>query len=232
MRARDRELPPGLGAEHGVACGLVGIGDALPVAPATLGAAIAAAAEAHGDKAARMLDAFAELSDGAFVWTHVTDGTYRLGRIAGPWRYDDSPAAHAVGIHHVRPAQWLDRRLVEDEVPGAVAHTFARGGRNFQRVHDEPAERRTAALWDEDDASRDGWHACDSTAVRAFRHLPGRGVLQVVFDEGRLVYDYPCPDALYERFLRADSKGGFVNQVLKPHAERQGWSPRPYAWTR
>ena len=96
-----------------------------------------------------MLRRFADLPEGALVWTRTADGTYRLGRIAGPWRYDDSAAAHEVGIHHVRPATWLDRRFGEDEVPPAVAATFARGGRNFQRTHGERAERRTAELWKE-----------------------------------------------------------------------------------
>jgi len=131
MRARDRDAPDGAGAEHGIEHGLVGIGDS------------------RGDKAGRMLRRFAELPEGALVWTRTADGTYRLGRIAGPWRYDDSAAAREVGIHHVRPATWLDRRFGEDEVPPAVAATFARGGRNFQQTHDERAERRTAELWEE-----------------------------------------------------------------------------------
>lgn len=178
MRARDRDLPDGAGAEHGLARGLVGIGDALaeevagrlarpgddPAAAGTacdddavpasggtraLDDAVAAATTEHGEKAGRMLRRFAELPDGAFVWTRVGDGSYRLGRIAGPWRYDDSAAARAVGIHHVRPADWLDRPVGEHEVPPAVAATFARGGRNLQRTHDAGAERATAKLWRE-----------------------------------------------------------------------------------
>ncbi len=129
MRARDRDVRAGAGAEHGIEHGLVGIGDG------------------RGDKAGRMLHRFAGLPDGAFVWTRTSDGTYRLGRIAGPARYDDSPSAREVGIHHVRPATWLDRPFGEHEVPPAVAATFARGGRNFQQTHDEEAERRTAELW-------------------------------------------------------------------------------------
>lgn len=148
MRARDRELPAGAGAEHGLAHGLVGIGDALGSPPATLDDAVAAAAVSHGDKAGRMLRRFAELPDGTFVWTRGVAGTYHLGRIAGPWRYDASPAAGAVGVHHVRAAVWLDRPFGPDEVPAAVADTFARGGRNLQRIHGEPAERRTAELWE------------------------------------------------------------------------------------
>jgi hypothetical protein len=147
MRARDRDAPEGAGAEHGVEHGLVGTGDALDPPPATLEEALAAAAATHGDRASRMLGRFAGLPAGAFVWTRTPD-RYRLGRIAGPWRYDDSPAARAVGIHHVRPATWLDRPFGEDEVPPAVAATFARGGRNLQRIGDAGAERRTAELWD------------------------------------------------------------------------------------
>jgi hypothetical protein len=148
MRARDRDVPAGAGAEHGLEHGLVGIGDALDSPPATLNAAVQAAAAEHGDKAGRMLERFAELPGGTFVWTQTAD-RYHLGRLAGPWRYDDSPAARAVGIHHVRDADWLDRPFGEDEVPAAVAATFARGGRNLQRINDSGAERRTAELWEE-----------------------------------------------------------------------------------
>jgi len=81
-----------------------------------------------------------------FVWTKA-DGFFHLGRISGAWRYEDSRDAREVGIHHVRPAKWLARPFGDDEVPTAVAETFARGGRNFQRTHDANAERRTAELW-------------------------------------------------------------------------------------
>jgi hypothetical protein len=131
MRARDRDLPLGAGARFGVARGVVGIG------------------ETPGEKGARMLHRFAGLEEGAFVWTRTGEDEYRLGRIAGPWRHDDSEAAREVGIHHVRPADWLDRPFTAAEIPEAVAATFARGGRNFQRTHSEAAERRTAELWAE-----------------------------------------------------------------------------------
>ncbi|HYH59222.1 MAG TPA: hypothetical protein VD790_08380 [Thermoleophilaceae bacterium] len=129
MRARDREVEPGAGAEHCLARGLVGIG------PGT------------GEKAARMLHRFATLPEGLFVWTRERGGGYRLGRISGPLR-EDRTAARAVGITHVRPADWVDRVFAEPEVPDAVARTFARGGRNLQRTHDDEAERLTAELWE------------------------------------------------------------------------------------
>ena len=131
MRARDRDLPVGAGARFGVEHGVVGIGDT------------------PGEKGARMLHRFTGVDEGAFVWTQTGADEYRLGRIAGAWRYDDSEAARAVGIHHVRPAAWLSRAFAGDELPAAVAATFARGGRNFQRTHSEEAERRTAELWAE-----------------------------------------------------------------------------------
>ena len=128
MRARDRDVP---GAAFGLRHGLVGMGDG------------------RGEKAERMVRRFGELPDGVFVWTRDEDGAYHLGRIEGPLSYDDSAEAREVGIHHVRPARWLDHPFGEHEVPAAVAETFARGGRNFQRTHSDAAERRTEELWRE-----------------------------------------------------------------------------------
>ena len=148
MRARDRDLPPGTGADHGIAQGLVGLGGRLDPVPRSLQAAASATEAGQGVKAARMLTRFAALEDGTFVWTRTSDGLYRLGRLAGPWRYDDSSAARAVGIHHVRSVEWLPHALAADETPVAVIATFHRGGRNFQRTHDRLAERQTRELWD------------------------------------------------------------------------------------
>ena len=119
MRARDRDVP---GADYGLEHGIVGIGDT--------------------DE--RRIDRFASVPDGTFVWTRDTGGRFHLGRIAGPCR---SVADSPVGLSHVRPVEWLDRPFGPDEVPGAVAATFARGGLNFQRTHDAAAESLTAALW-------------------------------------------------------------------------------------
>lgn len=148
MRARDRpEVPAGAGAAFGLAHGLVGTGDALDRVPDTIDEAVAAARDRHGDKAGRLLRRFADHPDGAYVWTQDADGGLHLGRITGPWHYDDSPDARAVGIHHVRATDWLPDPVPEDDVPTAVAHTFGRGGLNFQRTHDEAAEHESAALW-------------------------------------------------------------------------------------
>ncbi len=71
------------------------------------------------------------------------------------------------------------------------------------------------------------WQRCDSSAVEAFRFDPEREILELLYTEGRMVYDYPCDAMLFEEFRLAPSKGRFVNGVLKPHAERRGWTPTP-----
>jgi len=163
MRARDRDRPDGAGAQFGLRHGVVGIGDVLPRAPRSLEEAVRAAAETHGAKAGRMVDRFAALPVGTAVWTRGADGTYWLGRIAGAWRYDDSPAARRAGIHHVRPAVWLDRPFGEVELPGAVPATFARGGRNLQRIRSDEARELTDRLWAADADAMDRFAAATAT---------------------------------------------------------------------
>jgi ubiquinone/menaquinone biosynthesis C-methylase UbiE len=64
----------------------------------------------------------------------------------------------------------------------------------------------------------DGWQAVESTAVEAYRWRDG--VLGLRFVDGRETYEYACDEALLARFLAAESKGRFVNQVLKPLEQR------------
>lgn len=129
MRARDLDLPPGAGAEYGIGDGVVGIG------PGT------------GERAARLLHRFATVPEGVFVWTRDCGGGYHLGRVSGSMNEEASPSARRVGIAYTRPTRWLERVFAEAEVPARVAVAFARGGRNFQRIHDAQAERLTAELW-------------------------------------------------------------------------------------
>ena len=147
MRARDRDLAAGAGAARGVQRGLVGIGDALATVPQDLDDAITMAAAEHGEKAGRMLQRFAGLPIDTLVWTRGPDGAFHLGRISGSWRYDEESGAQEVGIHHVRPTRWLAQSFGAGSVPPAVAATFARGGRNLQRINDVPAEQQSAELW-------------------------------------------------------------------------------------
>lgn len=71
---------------------------------------------------------------------------------------------------------------------------------------------------------------CSSRAVEAYRYLARDAVLQIVFRQGRQVYDYPCDRDMHAAFLAATSKGQFVSKTLKPHARRLGWSRPTWTW--
>jgi hypothetical protein len=106
---------------------------------------------ADGDeqRLARRVSRFAEIDDGSFVWTRDVEGFYWLGRIEGPYYYDDDPAAVAVDLVHVRACHWLPEPILESDAPAAVVATFGRGGRNFQQTHDAAVGPETARLWAE-----------------------------------------------------------------------------------
>jgi hypothetical protein len=72
-----------------------------------------------------------------------------------------------------------------------------------------------------------GFTRCASSAIDAYTYDPSAQILRLLFTDGSTIYDYPCPPPLFENFLRAESKGRFVNETLKPYAELRGWSPRP-----
>jgi hypothetical protein len=135
MRARTVDAPPGAGADHGIERGLVAIGEPLDRVPETLDDAVAATAEQHGPKAARMLDRFAALPEGSVVWTQDSAGLFHRGAIAGPWTYDASAEGLLLGLVNARAAAWEPEPFTPDDVPAAVAATFARGGRNLQAIH-------------------------------------------------------------------------------------------------
>ncbi len=124
MRARERDdVAPGAGAEWALRHGVVAISDAD----------------------ARRIARLAALPEGAFVWTRDRDGAYWLGRVAdGASR---AAGGNAAGLTHARPARWAPRPVGDDDVPAAVAASFARGGRNLQRIRDASAAPATAAYW-------------------------------------------------------------------------------------
>ena len=69
------------------------------------------------------------------------------------------------------------------------------------------------------------WQLCTSAAIDRYRLRSG--ALEIVFADSDEYYAFPCSEMLYEEFVVAPSKGRFVNGVLKPHAEAQGWTPTP-----
>lgn len=139
MRSRRPGVPDGAGVERALAAGVCGLGELPP--SSTVGTV------ADGERAARRLERFAAVPDGAFVWTRDVDGAYLLGRLDGPYRSDASAAARAADLVHVRPCRWLSAPVDVASVPAAVVATFARGGRNFQRIRAASAGPETAAVW-------------------------------------------------------------------------------------
>ena len=111
------------------------MGGRLPREPRDLGDALGLLSEAYDDRVARRVERFAAVPVGSHVWTRDLDGRYRRGEVTGPWRYDGDPAAVAADLVHVRAARWDAESLDEHLTPAAVVATFARGGRNFQRIH-------------------------------------------------------------------------------------------------
>ena len=148
MRSRRDDLDPQAALDRALRLSRCGFGGVLTPAPADLDAAVELAAAQHDERLARRIDRFAAVEEGAFAWTRDGDGLYRLGRISGPYSYDDAPEAAAVDLVHVRACSWLDTPFVESAVPPAVIATFERGGRNFQRTHTAGIGEHTQRIWD------------------------------------------------------------------------------------
>jgi hypothetical protein len=127
LRSRRDDVDHAATVERALRVGVVGVG------------------EAADERAERRLERFVAVPDGAYVWTRHPDGRTLLGRITGPWRRDDHGAD--VDLVHVRPCDWVAEPVDPALVPPAVAQTFARGGRSFQRTHPGDVEAETARLW-------------------------------------------------------------------------------------
>jgi hypothetical protein len=145
MRSRRDDLPVGRAVERALELGLCGFGGLLDPPPADLDDALAATALTYDVRTARRLRRFAEVPDGAFVWTRELDGLYRLGRLTGPWYYDTTAPAAAVDLVQVRKCMWSPTLF--PEAPSGTTHAFGRGGRNFQRIADLEVELETERLW-------------------------------------------------------------------------------------
>lgn len=147
MRSRRPDAADGAAVERALARGLCGFGGELASPPSDLDDAIQRATREHDDRLARRIRRFADVPDGAYVWTRDVDGLYWLGRLAGAWRYDASVEAAEVDLVHVRPCTWLPAPTADAQVPSGVLATFARGGKNWQQTHDDSAARESASLW-------------------------------------------------------------------------------------
>lgn len=132
MRSRDDAVPRHAGVERALTGGVCGIGGRLPRVPHDLQEALVEVERRHGERAARRLRLFAAVAEGMFVWTRDAEGRFHRGALTGPWTYDDAMEAAEADLVHVRACLWTPRQDVQ--VPDEVLASFARGGRNFQRI--------------------------------------------------------------------------------------------------
>jgi hypothetical protein len=136
MRSRSDDVDPRATIDRARLVGLCGFGQRVRD-------------RGEHERLARRVARFADVADGSFVWTHDPDGLYWLGRVDGPYFFDNDEEAAAVDLVHVRTCRWLPEPVLESDVPAAVVATFARGGRNFQQTHDGMVGQDTVRLWEE-----------------------------------------------------------------------------------
>ena len=134
LRSRLDSVDPGLALDRAFTLGLCGVGGRLAAAPRSREDGLARTADEYGEQVARRLERFMAVPDGSVVWTRDGHGMFRRGMLTGPWRYDADPAAYDADLVNVRDCAWDDDPLPEHRVPAAVAATYRRGGRNFQRI--------------------------------------------------------------------------------------------------
>jgi hypothetical protein len=90
-----------------------------------------------------------DVAVGDYVWTREPSGRYRVGRIAGAYRYDDSDEARRLDLHQVRPTTWAPDSLDELQVPGDVLRAFTGPGQSIVRVPHPPALRLTGPIFEQ-----------------------------------------------------------------------------------
>jgi hypothetical protein len=156
-RTKLRSLKPGVDhqeqVDHNFDDGIVGIGWGIEGLPdgASLDDVLAAIdAEPDWTKDAvhtvRRFGKDAQIGD--YIWTRDLHGRFRLGRITGPYRYENTGLAKRTDTHQVRDCEWADQPLSDLEVPGAVIRGFVGTSTSFSRMWDEGARIYTAWLWE------------------------------------------------------------------------------------
>jgi hypothetical protein len=139
--------------DHNFDDGIVGIGwgiEALPDSASLDDVLTAIDAEPDWTKdAVHTVRRFGEVAEiGDYIWTRDLHGRFRLGRIAGPYRYENTDLAKRTDTHQVRDCEWADQPLSDLEVPGAVIRGFVGTSTSFSRMWDEGARAYTAWLWE------------------------------------------------------------------------------------
>jgi hypothetical protein len=156
-RTKLRSLKSGVDhreqVDHNFNDGIVGIGWGIEGLPdgASLDDVLAAIDSEPGwtKDAVHTVRRFGEDAQiGDYIWTRDLHGRFRLGRIAGPYRYENTELAKRTDTHQVRDCDWADQPLSDLEAPGAVIRGFVGTSTSFSRMLDEGARTYTAWLWE------------------------------------------------------------------------------------
>lgn len=155
LRSRKDDVDHAGQVAHCIEGGRVGIGWGIEALPTGTGLArVVAAIRASdrpnwGARAASTVRLFGEeAAIGDFVWTRDLEGRFRLARITGRYRYDNSRSAKKFDTHQVRKAQWAPEPLGDLDVPGAVVRAFSGISTSFSRIRDRGARVYTAWVWE------------------------------------------------------------------------------------
>jgi hypothetical protein len=148
MSSRRSDVVEGAAVERALTLGLCGLGGSvLDPAPETVAEAVRRISGAGDDRLAARIRRFADAADGSFVWTRDGDGLAWLGRLEGGWFYDASAAATRVDLTNVRPCHWLAAPIADHRLAPGVRLTFARGGKNWQRIRAAGEFEASLRLW-------------------------------------------------------------------------------------
>lgn len=157
-RTKLRSLKPGVDhaeqVAHNLDGNLVGIGWGIDELPSRTPldevlAAIEGYGEGYGTRAMWTVRRFGRYAqNGDFIWTRDLHGHFRLGRIAGRYRYVNNAKAQRTDTHQVRRCEWAPRPLGDLEVPGAIIRGFSGTSTSFDQLHNEGARRYTSWIWE------------------------------------------------------------------------------------
>lgn len=144
---RSPGVDDGSAAEWAIVRAIVGLDGAIGVSVDDLDQAVAAVAHEIDARTALRIRRFALTPAGSFVWTRDTRDGFHLGRLRGEWRYDDDRHARELGLAHQRACDWATGAVPDAIVPRTVVASFARGGRNWQRIRAAGTDEASSRLW-------------------------------------------------------------------------------------
>ncbi|MDO3397772.1 GAF domain-containing protein [Nocardioides sp. SOB44] len=126
MRSRDDAVDHAAAVRRALAQGVCGTGGRLSREPVDLPDALGLVEEEHDQRVAARLRRFAEEADG--TWPGPATPTAAGGEACSTVAGATTPARRRTA------SAWLE--VADPDVPPAVRSSFARGGRNLQRIHD------------------------------------------------------------------------------------------------